>query len=43
VGGIAIVIVAARFPQDRVGFLTGLALWSAACDFVGALLKNFAA
>ena len=43
VGAAAIVVIAALFPQDRVGFLTGLALWSAACGFVGALLKNFAA
>jgi uncharacterized membrane protein YccC len=43
VGGVAIVVIAALFPQDRVGFLTGLALWSAACGFIGALLKNFAA
>ncbi len=42
-GGAAIVVIAALFPQDRVGFLTGLALWSAACGFVGGLLKNFAA
>ncbi len=43
VGGVAIVVIAALFPQDRVGFLSGLALWSAACGFVGALLRNFAA
>lgn len=42
-GGLAIVVIAALFPQDRVGFLTGLALWSAACGFAGGLLKNFAA
>ena len=36
-------MIAALFPQDRVGFLSGLALWSAACGFVGALLRNFAA
>ena len=42
-GGAAIVVIAALFPQDRVGFLAGLALWSAACGFAGGLLKNFAA
>lgn len=43
VGGIAIVVIAAVFPQNRVGFLISLALWSALCGFLGALLKNFAA
>ncbi len=43
VGGLAIVLIAAAFPQSRVGFLTGLAVWSAACGFAGAVLKNFAA
>ncbi|HXZ15254.1 MAG TPA: FUSC family protein, partial [Roseiarcus sp.] len=43
VGGFAIVIIAAAFPQNRVGFLGALALWAAACGFAGALLKNFAA
>ena len=42
-GGFAIVLIAALFPQSRVGFLTSLALWSAACGFAGMLLKNFAA
>src|SRR6266481_2971431 len=27
VGGVAMVILAACFPQDRAGFLIGLALW----------------
>jgi len=43
VGGIAIALIAAAFAQDRVGFLGALALWAAACGFVGALLTNFAA
>ncbi len=43
VGGIAIVLIAAAFPQSRVGFLGALALWAAVCGFAGALLKNFAA
>ncbi len=43
VGALAIVVIAALFPQDRVGFLAGLAVWGAACGFVAALLRNFAA
>jgi uncharacterized membrane protein YccC len=43
VGAVAIVLLTAAFPQDRVGFLVGLALWGALCGFVGALLTNFAA
>ena len=43
VGGVAIVLIAAAFPQDRVGFLGALALWAGVCGFVGALLTNFAA
>jgi uncharacterized membrane protein YccC len=43
VGAVAIVLLTAAFAQDRVGFLVGLALWGAACGFVGSLLTNFAA
>jgi uncharacterized membrane protein YccC len=43
VGAIAIVILAALFRQDRVGFLVGLALWCAVSAFVAMLLRNFAA
>lgn len=43
VGAVAIVALAALFPQDRLGFLLGLALWSAACGFVSTMLRNFAA
>ncbi len=43
VGGMAVVVIAALFPQDRVGFLTSLALWTAVCGFAAGLLKNFAA
>jgi uncharacterized membrane protein YccC len=43
VGGVAIVVIAALFPQARVGFLVSLSLWAAACGFAGAMLKNFAA
>jgi uncharacterized membrane protein YccC len=43
VGGIAIVALDACFPQDRIAFLAGLALWGAACAFVAAILRNFLA
>jgi uncharacterized membrane protein YccC len=43
VGAVWIVALSAWFPQDRVGFLTGLALWGAACACVATLLHNFAA
>jgi len=42
VGAVWIVTLAAVFPQDRVGFLTGLALWGATCACVATLLRNFA-
>ena len=42
VGAIAIVVLAAFFRQDRVGFLVGLALWCAASAFVATILRNFA-
>jgi uncharacterized membrane protein YccC len=42
VGAVAIVILTAWFPQDRVAFLIGLALWGAACGFVGTIVPNFA-
>src|SRR5215472_3783632 len=43
VGGVAIVVLTACFPQDRAFFLIGLALWGAACALVATLLRNFAA
>jgi uncharacterized membrane protein YccC len=43
VGAVAIVVLTACFPQDRVGFLVGLALWGAACALAATLLHNFAA
>jgi uncharacterized membrane protein YccC len=43
VGAIGIVILAALFRQDRIGFLIGLALWCAVSAFVATLLRNFAA
>jgi uncharacterized membrane protein YccC len=43
IGAVAIVALTACFPQQRTGFLVGLALWGAACVLVAALLRNFAA
>jgi uncharacterized membrane protein YccC len=43
VGAVAIVILTACFPQNRLGFLLGLALWGAACGLLATLLRNFAA
>src|SRR5271163_138216 len=42
VGASGIVMLTACFPQNRVGFLVGLALWGAACALVATLLRNFA-
>jgi uncharacterized membrane protein YccC len=41
-GAVAAVVMAACFPQDRIAFLTVLALWGAACAVVATLLRNFA-
>jgi uncharacterized membrane protein YccC len=43
VGAVAIVVLTALFPQNRFGFLVGLALWGGACALVATLLRNFAA
>ena len=43
VGGVAIVVLTACFPQDRVAFLVGLALWGAMCALVARILSNFLA
>ena len=43
VGATAIVVLTACFPQSRLGFLMGLALWGAACGLAATLLRNFAA
>jgi uncharacterized membrane protein YccC len=40
---VAIVELTTLFPQNRFGFLAGLALWGAACALVASLLHNFAA
>ena len=42
IGAIAIVILTVCFPQDRVWFLLGLALWCALCGAISAILQNFA-
>jgi uncharacterized membrane protein YccC len=36
------VVLTGIFPQDRVGFLFGLALWGALCGFGATVLRNFA-
>ena len=43
VGAVVIVVLTAVFPQNRFGFLVGLALWGRACTLVATLLGNFAA
>ena len=42
VGGTAGVVLSACFPQQRLGFFLFLALWVAACTFIGTILRNFA-
>ena len=42
IGAIFIVALSAAFPQDRVGFLLGLALWGAAATFSSTILQNYA-
>ncbi len=43
VGAIAIVVLTACFPQDRLLFLASLALWGAMSALAATLLRNFAA
>jgi uncharacterized membrane protein YccC len=43
VGAVAIVVLTACVPQNRFGFLLGLALWGAGCGLLATLLRNFAA
>jgi len=42
VGAVAIVLLTACFPQDRIAFFTLLALWGGTCAFVATVLRNFA-
>jgi uncharacterized membrane protein YccC len=41
-GAVAIVVLTAWFPQNRLGFLLGLAIWGGACGVMVTLLRNFA-
>jgi uncharacterized membrane protein YccC len=43
IGAVMIVALTACFPQQRVAFLVGLALWCAVCGLGATLLRNFAA
>jgi uncharacterized membrane protein YccC len=42
IGAVAIVLMMAAFPQNRIGFITLLALWCGLCGFAATLLQNFA-
>ncbi len=42
VGAVAIVVMTACFPQDRIAFLVTLAAWGGVCAIVATLLRNFA-
>ena len=42
VGAVTIVVLTAWFPQERIGFLVGLALWGGICAFAATLFRNFA-
>ena len=42
IGATVSVVLVACFPQDRVWFFAGLAVWGAACAFAATLLRNFA-
>ena len=41
-GSTMIVMLTAWFPQNRIGFLVGLALWGGVCAFAASLFRNFA-
>src|SRR5215471_17605973 len=40
VGAVVVVALVACFPQDRVLFLGGVAIWAASCAFAATLLRN---
>jgi uncharacterized membrane protein YccC len=42
VGAVAIIVVTACFPQDRVGYLGSLTLFCSLCAFAATVLRNFA-
>jgi len=41
IGGVAIVVLTAMFPQNHLALLCGLALWGAACGYFATILPNF--
>ena len=41
IGGVAIVVLTAMFPQNHLALLCGLAVWGAACGFFATILPNF--
>src|SRR5262249_10107147 len=42
-GAVFAVLLTSLFPQDRVGFLLGLAFWTAFCGFSTVVLRNVSA
>ncbi|HLZ66246.1 MAG TPA: FUSC family protein [Aliidongia sp.] len=42
VGAAFAVVLAACFPQSRLGFMAGLAIWGGACAFVATVLRDYA-
>ncbi len=42
IGAFASVVLTACFPQNRVEFLLGIAVWGGACAFASTLLHNYA-
>ena len=42
IGAVAIIVLTMSFPQSRIGFLLGLAIWGALCGLVASVLQNFA-
>jgi uncharacterized membrane protein YccC len=42
VGAMMIVVLTAWFPQNRIGFLVGLAVWGGVCGFAATLFRNSA-
>ena len=42
VGAVTIVVLTAWFPQNRILFFVGLALWCGMCAFAATLFRNFA-
>jgi uncharacterized membrane protein YccC len=39
-GATAVVLLAALFPQDRIGFFLGLAVWGGGCGFLATALRD---